>query len=166
LATKENLRAAIITQSSRRQCARTQLFQCFSCTFLFLPSSCDSRTLYSGPAAPPRLSTSASAALSQVTVQGARYPEQFQKLVNNVPVGDLTTILKGDLNFDGMTNLSDMAILRSAIAGSGSGSSFNLTALNNVGVPEPATWLVGTISLGGFLATIRRKRIASNIVTL
>jgi hypothetical protein len=83
----------------------------------------------------------------------------FQKLVNNVAVGDRTTILKGDLNFDGITNLSDMALLRAAIAGSGSGASFDLTALNNLGVPEPATWLLGTISLAGFIATFRRNRI-------
>jgi hypothetical protein len=81
-----------------------------------------------------------------------------QKLVNNVQVGDMTTILKGDLNFDGITNLSDMAILRGAIAGSGSGSSFDMTALNNLGVPEPATWLLGALSLAGFVATVRRKR--------
>jgi hypothetical protein len=84
---------------------------------------------------------------------------QYQKLVNNVQVGDMTTILKGDLNFDGVTNLSDMAILRSAIAGSGSGSSFDLTILNNLGVPEPATWLLGTLSLIGLLATARTKRV-------
>jgi hypothetical protein len=83
---------------------------------------------------------------------------QFQKLVNNVQVGDLTTILKGDLNFDGITNLSDMAMLRAAIAGSGSGSSFDLTALNNLSVPEPGTYLLGAMALAGLMATVRRKQ--------
>jgi hypothetical protein len=85
---------------------------------------------------------------------------QFRKLVNNVQVGDMTTILKGDLNFDGTTNLSDMALLRAAIAGAGSGASFNLSALNSLGVPEPATSLLAVICAAAALAFARRARLS------
>jgi hypothetical protein len=81
----------------------------------------------------------------------------FQKTVNGVQVGDMTTILKGDLNFDGITDLNDMVILRTVIAGAGSGSSFDLTALNNLSVPEPATWSIGAASLAGLLSALRRR---------
>jgi hypothetical protein len=68
-------------------------------------------------------------------------------LVNNVRVGDMTSILDGDLNFDGITDLSDMVILRSAIAGSGSGTSLDLSALNQLGVPEPTTFVLAALLL-------------------
>jgi hypothetical protein len=79
-----------------------------------------------------------------------------QKLVNGVQVGDVTTILKGDLNFDGITNLQDLTILRAAIPPSGLGN-FNLTALNDLGVPEPATILMGIWLFAAF-SIVRRRR--------
>jgi hypothetical protein len=81
----------------------------------------------------------------------------YQKLVNNVQVGDLTTILKGDLNFDGATNLQDMTLLRAAIAGASSGAGFDLNALNNLGVPEPSTLVLMVISLAAGCAFRRRR---------
>ena len=81
---------------------------------------------------------------------------QFQKLVNNVQVGDITTILKGDLNFDGITNLQDLTILRAAIPSSG--ANFDLSGLNSLGsVPEPATLLMSIGMIAPLMAWRRRR---------
>jgi len=77
--------------------------------------------------------------------------------LNGVRVGDMTTILKGDLNFDGVTDLGDLAVLHAAIDGAGSGSSFNLTGLNGLGVPEPAAISLLVICISCFGACCRRQ---------
>jgi len=69
-----------------------------------------------------------------------------QKIVNGRPVGDITTIQNGDLNFDGVTNLRDAALLRSALAAAGLP-----TAL---GIPEPSAIVVAA-PLAGLL--LRRR---------
>jgi hypothetical protein len=80
-----------------------------------------------------------------------------EKRVNNIIVGDVTTILNGDLNFDGITNLLDLDLLRDAIGGAGSGgASFDLSGLNALGVPEPSTCLLSVSALG--LGMMRRRR--------
>jgi hypothetical protein len=74
-----------------------------------------------------------------------------EKRVNNVRVGDLTTILDGDLNFDGITNLRDAGLLRSALAAAGM-PALNLSAL---AVPEPSSIALALAALG-VLRTRRR----------
>jgi hypothetical protein len=73
--------------------------------------------------------------------------------VNNVRVGDINTIRDGDLNFDGITNLRDVAILRSAQAAAG----LPALDLNSLGVPEPSTLAV-TVSLVALALRRRRGR--------
>ena len=53
--------------------------------------------------------------------------------VNNIRVGDLATFANGDLNFDGITNVTDMALFRDALGGPGSGGGLDLTAFNSLG---------------------------------
>jgi hypothetical protein len=72
----------------------------------------------------------------------------FEKRVNNVRVGDLATFAKGDLNFDGITNVTDMALFRDALGSLGSGAVLDLTALNSLGVPEPSSLALVVILLG------------------
>jgi hypothetical protein len=84
-----------------------------------------------------------------------------EKRVNALRVGDITTYASGDLNFDGITDLADAALFRQAM-GLGAGAELDLGAFNALvesAVPEPATWLLGTLSLIAFVATARRKRV-------
>ncbi len=82
-----------------------------------------------------------------------------QRLVNNVQVGDLTSYGNGDLNFDGITDLGDMALLRAAIGGAGSGS-FDLTAFNALAVPEPTALALCSAAIGMLLVgRARRPRL-------
>jgi hypothetical protein len=56
--------------------------------------------------------------------------------VNGMQVGDLGSRAAGDLNFDGITDLSDAFVLHEALAAAGGGLDFSaLTAA----VPEPST---------------------------
>jgi hypothetical protein len=59
-----------------------------------------------------------------------------RNVVNGVQVGDVNTIKQGDLNFDGVTSLKDVALLRSALAAAG----LSAAGLNALGVPEPSTF--------------------------
>ena len=68
----------------------------------------------------------------------------------------MTTILSGDLNFDGITDLHDLSLLRSAISGAGGGS-FDLTALNALGVPEPTTLALTALGVVVLLGRGRRR---------
>ena len=84
-----------------------------------------------------------------------------EKRVNSQRVGDITTYAAGDLNFDGITDLADAALFRQAM-GLGAGTGLDLGAFNALvesAVPEPATWLLGTFSLIGFVASVRSKRV-------
>ena len=72
----------------------------------------------------------------------------FEKRVNNVRVGDLATFAKGDLNFDGITNVTDMARFRDALGSPGSGAGLDLTAFNSLGVPEPSSIALALILFG------------------
>jgi hypothetical protein len=78
-------------------------------------------------------------------------------LVNNIQVGDLTSLGSGDLNFDGITDLQDLTLLRSAIGGAGSGAGFDLTALNALGVPEPTTFALCGTAIGMMLVGRARR---------
>ena len=62
-----------------------------------------------------------------------------ENLVNNIRVGDLDSRMAGDLNFDGITDLSDAFELHEALAAGGSGLDFSLLA---AAVPEPSTLLL------------------------
>ncbi|MGI9457441.1 MAG: hypothetical protein ACR2NU_12830 [Aeoliella sp.] len=72
---------------------------------------------------------------------------------------DLLSWKQGDLNQDGLTNLSDFVILRDSI-GAASGASLNLSALlsSSNAVPEPSSVVIagmGLVSLGAWVATRR-----------
>jgi hypothetical protein len=80
-----------------------------------------------------------------------------EKRVNNVRVGDITTIRDGDLNFDGITDLSDAFILHGAlIAATGAGFDFSLLP-----VPEPATAGMAAFLMGASAAGRRRRLLRS-----
>jgi hypothetical protein len=76
------------------------------------------------------------------------------KVVNNVQVGDKTTILNGDLNFDGATNLVDAGLLNAALAAAG------LPALDvsTLPAPEPSGLAIAAPLLA--MAAARRRRAA------
>jgi hypothetical protein len=76
-----------------------------------------------------------------------------EKRVNNVRAGDLTTVDKGDLNFDGITDLADAFILHAAlVAATGAGLDFSLLP-----VPEPSTLGLAACTLIAS-AGLRRRR--------
>jgi hypothetical protein len=85
----------------------------------------------------------------------------FEKRVNNIRVGDLFTFAKGDLNFDGITNVTDMALFRNAIGGAGSGAGFDLTAFNSLGVPEPSSFALTVVLIGLWSPCRRHPRTGS-----
>ena len=70
-----------------------------------------------------------------------------RNLVNDIQLGDLTTLASGDLNFDGLTDLQDAVILDNALLAQGAG-------LNLALLPEPATLTL----LGIGLMFARRRR--------
>jgi hypothetical protein len=91
-----------------------------------------------------------SGALNQADVDAFVAGWQFTKTVNGIRVGDLVTFAKGDLNFDGITNLTDMDLFRAALGspGSGAGAGLDLSALDVLGIPEPATIVLSLLSIG------------------
>ena len=72
-------------------------------------------------------------------------------------VGDVNSWKKGDLNFDGITNVSDFFLLRSALNPSGAGAGLSLASLvGNAGVPEPSSALLAMVAAA--LVALRRNR--------
>ena len=71
----------------------------------------------------------------------------------NQAEGDLVSWKQGDLNQDGFTNLADFVLLRNALGGTISTSSF---ALLVSGVPEPSTALLALLGMAT-LASRRRR---------
>jgi len=61
-----------------------------------------------------------------------------RKVVNGLQIGDLQSFGQGDLNFDGITNIFDLALMQDALSGAGMGA---ITAAELAGgsVPEPST---------------------------
>jgi hypothetical protein len=59
-----------------------------------------------------------------------------RKTVNGIQVGDLQTFGMGDLNFDGITNIFDLALMQSALSGAGMGGITEAELLRGA-VPEP-----------------------------
>ena len=75
-----------------------------------------------------------------------------RRRVNNIRVGDLTTFADGDLNFDGITNLTDARLLIQALPGSGGGG-FDMSGFAAAtGVPEPSSLCMAALSVGGLIA--------------
>jgi hypothetical protein len=83
-----------------------------------------------------------------------------EKRVNTLRVGDITTYAAGDLNFDGITDLTDAGLFRQAMGlGSGGGAGLDLTAFNALvdgAVPEPSTLTLGLL-VAGWWCGCRRK---------
>jgi hypothetical protein len=75
------------------------------------------------------------------------------KLVNGLRAGDMTTILKGDLNFDGVTNLADAGLLNAALAAAGL-PALDVSALP---VPEPSSPFVAASAACLAIAARRRR---------
>ena len=73
------------------------------------------------------------------------------------PVGDLNSFAKGDLNFDGRTDISDAIILHQALIASGSGG-LDFAALTNAPVPEPGSLFLVGCGTGLLAIRIRRRR--------
>jgi hypothetical protein len=79
------------------------------------------------------------------------------KTVNNIRIGDLETFAAGDLNFDGITNLTDAHLMKQAIGGAGGGG-FDLSGFGAVtGIPEPSSLGLAAVALAR-LAVARRRR--------
>jgi hypothetical protein len=79
---------------------------------------------------------------------------KFRNVVNGVQVGDINTIEKGDLDFDGIVGLKDVRLLRQALGSAGVSGA----GLNALGVPEPSA-IVLAAPLA--LALARRRRRAA-----
>ena len=62
-----------------------------------------------------------------------------RNVINGLQIGDLSSRERGDLNLDGLTNLSDWAILNAADPAAGA------AAAHALGVPEPTALLHGLI---------------------
>ena len=69
-------------------------------------------------------------------------------------VGDIDTILDGDLNFDGVTNLTDAGLLNAALAA----ASLPLLDVSLLAVPEPASLALATPLAWLALHATRRRR--------
>jgi hypothetical protein len=78
---------------------------------------------------------------------------QFQNSVGGLVVGDLTSRMKGDFNYDGTVNLADWDILND-LAPPGVGAA--ALALINGSVPEPGAFLLAAMAAAGGLTTRRR----------
>jgi hypothetical protein len=80
---------------------------------------------------------------------------KFRKVVNGVQVGDIDTIEKGDLDFDGIVGLKDVKLLRQALGSAG----VSAAGLNVLGVPEPSVVaLAAPLALG--LTRLRQRASA------
>jgi hypothetical protein len=80
---------------------------------------------------------------------------RYQNVVNGVRVGDLFSHGKGDLNFDGMTDIHDLAIIQSLLPAAG----LPLITAAQLGVPEPASAALALAAAAiGAMETRRRHR--------
>jgi hypothetical protein len=78
-----------------------------------------------------------------------------RKVLDDVQIGDLSTFEQGDLNFDGITNIFDLAIMQAALPGAGLGS---ITANDLLGVPEPAAATMLLFALFGLSLSRSQRR--------
>ena len=72
---------------------------------------------------------------------------------SNTPVGDLVSYSRGDLNFDGSTDISDAVLLHQALVASGAGG-LNFDLLTGA-VPEPSSAALAMLSLAAL--RVRRR---------
>jgi hypothetical protein len=81
-----------------------------------------------------------------------------KKVINGVQIGDLETFEDGDLNFDGITNIFDLALMQAALAGAGMGGITEADLLGAT-VPEPASLvlLFSAVLAAGSAARRRRQ---------
>jgi hypothetical protein len=79
-----------------------------------------------------------------------------KKVINGIQIGDLETYEQGDINFDGITNIFDLALMQSALSGAGMGGITEADLLRAT-VPEPAS-LVLVLAALGTAGCIRRSR--------
>lgn len=63
----------------------------------------------------------------------------YKRVVNGVQIGDMLSHSQGDLNLDGITDLSDLLLMQNALAGAGMGA---ISASDLAGVPEPPSALL------------------------
>ncbi|WP_145281956.1 hypothetical protein [Pirellulimonas nuda] len=82
---------------------------------------------------------------------------------NGSGVGDILSWKKGDLNFDGLTDLQDFALLRVAFGGTiGASATQAILGVGAVGVPEPsgiATALLAVLTMGAWRARAAARRV-------
>ena len=74
-----------------------------------------------------------------------------KNIVGGFQIGDMLSRSQGDLNLDGITNIQDLVLIQSALAGAGMGA---ITA--DQLVPEPTT--VVLVLVAAVPLAIRRRR--------
>ena len=77
-----------------------------------------------------------------------------ENLVGGFPVGDINTIRSGDLNFDGITDLRDLALIQAALRDA---QMAPISASDLAGVPEPAGLMMALLGMLALMATRRRS---------
>lgn len=80
-------------------------------------------------------------------------------VVNGVQIGDMLSYSQGDLNLDGITDISDLLLMQNALLGAGIGT---ISASDLAGVPEPTSTLLAmaaVLSMG--FGRISRRAVRS-----
>lgn len=79
-----------------------------------------------------------------------------RRIVNAMQVGDLTSYRQGDLNFDGITDIADLARFQQALTGAGV-PAITPAELAAAAVPEPSSLAILTVlAAGGRLLRFRK----------
>lgn len=80
-----------------------------------------------------------------------------RRLVGGIQVGDMVSLGQGDLNFDGITDIKDLLIMQSALAGAGMGA-ITAAELQGATVPEPSTLALLLIAAISAICPVRSRR--------
>ena len=78
-----------------------------------------------------------------------------EQLVDDIRVGDLSTFGKGDLNFDGITDIRDLVVFQALLPVAGLSA---ITAAELNAVPEPSTAVLALLTLSWIVSNRRRGR--------